>query len=183
MRLNRSAYRIPGRNTHTNVAVYTTGQACRGASLPLLVPNRPPVIRQSRGALGQHLSSERHQRDCRLRSPLLAPQLSSPEDLQLSTDSFPCCHVVSPTMWTHIDEGLRELIDASGALLVIAEGGHKPSLSNHLLSSLASIKNDPASQSRVNLDVGLAVGERDDGREEGHTDEASCDRRYEARRI
>jgi tartrate dehydratase beta subunit/fumarate hydratase class I family protein len=55
----------------------------------------------------------------------MAPQLSSPKDLQLSTDSFLRCHVVAPTTWTHVDKGLRELIDAGGALLVIAEGGHK----------------------------------------------------------
>ena len=86
-------------------------------------------------------------------------------------------------MWTHIDESLRELIDASGALLVIAQRRHIPSLANHLLSSLASIKNEPASQRSVSLDVGLAVGERDDGHGEDHGEDAACGRRYEARRI
>jgi hypothetical protein len=28
-------------------------------------------------------------------------------------------------MWTHVDQGLRELVDAGGALLILAEGGHK----------------------------------------------------------
>jgi len=63
--------------------------------------------------------------DCRLHSILLAPQLSSPKDLQLRADSFLRRHVVSPTMWTHVDEGLRELIDAGRAFLVLAEGGHE----------------------------------------------------------
>jgi hypothetical protein len=63
--------------------------------------------------------------DCRLRSTLLAPQLGRPKDLQLSSDSFLRRHVVSSTMWTHVNEGLRELIDAGRAFLVLAEGGHE----------------------------------------------------------